>query len=171
MHYAVSHNTAAEIIYNRADSEKEYMGLTSWKNSPNGKILETDVVIAKNYLTKSEIEGLELIVSSFLDLAESRARRNIPMTMNDWISLLDKYLLLDNRDILKDAGRISHEIACDKALTEFEKYRVKQDKLYKSDFDLLMEETENKNNKKMIKGSKIDTYEKIYNNRYNKESK
>lgn len=140
MHYAVSHNTAAEIIYNRADSEKEYMGLTSWKNSPNGKILETDVVIAKNYLTKSEIEGLELIVSSFLDLAESRARRNIPMTMNDWISLLDKYLLLDNRDILKDAGKISHEIACDKALTEFEKYRIKQDKIYKSDFDLLLEE-------------------------------
>jgi hypothetical protein len=143
MHYAVSHNTAAEIIYNRADSEKEYMGLTSWKNSPNCKILETDVVIAKNYLSKSEIEGLELIVSSFLDLAESRARRNIPMTMNDWSSLLDKYLLLDNRDILKDAGKISHEIACDKALTEFEKYRIKQDKLYKSDFDLLMEESAN----------------------------
>ena len=116
------------------------MGLTSWKNSPNGKILETDVVIAKNYLSKSEIEGLELIVSSFLDLAESRAKRNIPMSMNDWSSLLDKYLLLDNRDILKDAGKISHEIACDKALTEFEKYRVKQDKLYKSDFDLLIEE-------------------------------
>ena len=143
MHFAVSHNTAAEIIYNRADSEKEYMGLTSWRNSPNGKILETDVVIAKNYLSKSEIEGLELIVSSFLDLAESRARRNIPMTMNDWISLLDKYLLLDNRDMLKDAGKISHEIACDKALTEFEKYRVKQDKLYKSDFDLLVEQTSN----------------------------
>ena len=149
MNYAVSHNTAAEIIYNRADSEKEYMGLTSWKNSPNGKILETDVVIAKNYLSKSEIEALELIVSSFLDLAESRARRNIPMTMNDWSSLLDKYLLLDNRDILKDAGKISHEIACDKALTEFEKYRVKQDKLYKSDFDLLMEETEYKDNNKI----------------------
>ena len=98
------------------------MGLTSWKNSPNGKILETDVVIAKNYLSKSEIEGLELIVSSFLDLAESRAKRNIPMSMNDWSSLLDKYLLLDNRDILKDAGIISREIACDKALTEFEKY-------------------------------------------------
>ena len=146
MHYAVSHNTAAEIIYNRADSEKEYMGLTSWKNSPNGKILETDVVIAKNYLSKSEIEGLELIVSSFLDLAESRAKRNIPMTMNDWSSLLDKYLLLDNRDILKDAGKISHEIACDKALTEFEKYRVKQDKLYKSDFDLLIEESYLNNN-------------------------
>ena len=123
-----------------SDSEKEYMGLTSWKNSPNGKILETDVIIAKNYLSKDEIENLELIVSSFLDLAESRAKRNIPMTMEDWKNLLDKYLLLDNRDILKDAGKISHEIACDKALTEFEKYRIKQDKLYKSDFDLLLEE-------------------------------
>ena len=142
MHYAISHNTAAEIIYNRADAEKDYMGLTSWKNSPNGKILETDVVIAKNYLSKKEIEGLELIVSSFLDLAESRARRNIPMTMEDWSNLLDKYLLLDSRDILKDAGKISHQIACDKALTEFEKYRIKQDKLYKSDFDLLMDESE-----------------------------
>lgn len=140
MHYSVSHQTAAEIIYNRADSEKDYMGLTSWKNSPNGKILETDVVIAKNYLSKEELEGLELIVSAFLDLAESRAKRNIPMSMEDWSNLLDKYLLLDNRNILKDAGKITHEIACDKALTEFEKYRVKQDKLYKSDFDLLLEE-------------------------------
>lgn len=143
MHFAVSHQTAAEIIYNRADSEKDYMGLTNWKNSPNGKILETDVVIAKNYLNKKELEGLELIVSSFLDLAESRAKRNIPMSMEDWSNLIDKYLLLDNRDILKNAGKISHEIACDKALTEFEKYRVKQDKLYKSDFDLLLEETNN----------------------------
>ena len=141
MHYAISHNTAAEIIYNRADAGKDYMGLTSWRNSPNGKILETDVVIAKNYLSKEEIEGLELIVSSFLDLAESRAKRNIPMTMEDWSNLLDKYLLLDNRDLLKNAGTISHEIARDKALTEFEKYRVKQDKIYKSDFDLLLEES------------------------------
>ena len=142
MHYAVSHQTAAEIIYNRADSEKEYMGLTSWKNCPNGKILETDVVIAKNYLSKEELEQLELIVSAFLDLAEARAKRNIPMTMEDWATRIDKYLLSDDRDILKDAGKISHEIACDKALTEFEKYRIKQDKLYKSDFDLLMEESE-----------------------------
>ena len=141
MHYAISHNTAAEIIYNRADAGKDYMGLTSWRNSPNGKILETDVVIAKNYLSKEEIEGLELIVSSFLDLAESRAKRNIPMTMEDWSNLLNKYLLLDNRDLLKNAGTISHEIARDKALTEFEKYRVKQDKIYKSDFDLLLEES------------------------------
>ena len=141
MHYAVSHQTAAEIIYNRADSEKEYMGLTSWKNSPNGKILETDVVIAKNYLSKKELEQLELIVSAFLDLAEARAKRNIPMTMEDWATRIDKFLLSDDRDILKDAGNISHEIACDKALTEFEKYRIKQDRLYKSDFDLLLEES------------------------------
>ena len=142
MHYAVSHQTAAEIIYNRADSEKEHMGLTSWKNSPDGKIVETDVVIAKNYLSKEELEQLELIVSAFLDLAEARARRHIPMTMEDWATRIDKFLLSDDRDILKDAGKISHEIACDKALTEFEKYRIKQDKLYKSDFDLLLEELE-----------------------------
>ena len=142
MHYAVSHQTAAEIIYSRANSEKEQMGLTSWKNSPNGKILETDVVIAKNYLSKEELESLELIVSAFLDLAENRAKRHIPMTMEDWSKRIDKFLLADDLDILKDAGKISHEIACDKALTEFEKYRVKQDKLYKSDFDLLLEETE-----------------------------
>lgn len=142
MHYAVSHQTAAEIIYNRADADKEHMGLTSWKNSPNGKILETDVVIAKNYLTKEELESLELIVSAFLDLAENRAKRHIPMTMEDWSTRIDKFLLADDLDVLKDAGKISHEIARDKALTEFEKYRIKQDKLYKSDFDLLMEETE-----------------------------
>ena len=140
MHYAVSHQTAAEIIYNRSDSEKDNMGLTSWKNSPNGKILETDVVIAKNYLSKDELESLERIVSAFLDLAENRAKRNIPMTMEDWATRIDKYLLADDLDILKDAGKISHEIACDKALSEFEKYRIKQDKLYKSDFDLLIEE-------------------------------
>ena len=141
IHYSISHQTAAEIIYNRADSEKNNMGLTSWMNSPNGKILETDVVIAKNYLSKGELEQLELIVSAFLDLAESRAKRNIPMTMEDWATRIDKFLLADDRDILKDAGKISHEIAMEKALTEFEKYRIKQDKLYKSDFDLLLEES------------------------------
>ncbi len=141
MHFAVSKQTAAEIIYNRANAAKEHMGLTSWKNSPNGKIMESDVLIAKNYLLKDEIKDLEGIVSAFLELAENRARRHIPMSMEDWVSLIDKYLLLDNRDILKYAGKISHEIACDKALTEFEKYRIKQDKLYKSDFDLLLEES------------------------------
>ncbi len=118
------------------------MGLTSWKKSPNGKIMESDVVIAKNYLSKDELEDLEGIVSAFLEIAENRARRHIPMTMEDWSTRIDKFLLSDDRDILNDAGEISHEIACDKALTEFEKYRIKQDKLYKSDFDLLLEETE-----------------------------
>jgi len=142
MHYAVSHQTAAETIYNRADSNKEHMGLTSWKKAPDGKILETDVVIAKNYLSKEELESLERIVSAFLDLAEDRAKRNIPMTMGDWANRIDKFLLADDRDILKDAGKISHEIAEEKALTEFEKYRVKQDKLYQSDFDKLLLEAE-----------------------------
>ena len=141
MHFAVSHQTAAEIIYNRANSEKKHMGLTSWKKSPNGKIMESDVIIAKNYLNKEELNDLEGIVSAFLEIAENRARRHIPMTMEDWSSRIDKFLLADDRDILKDAGKISHEIAYDKALTEFEKYRIKQDKLYKSDFDLLIEET------------------------------
>ncbi len=145
MHFAVSKMTAPEIIYNRSDVEKEHMGLTSWKNSPNGKILETDVVIAKNYLSKQELEQLELIVTAFLNLAEARAKQNIPMTMEDWAMRIDKYLLSDDRDVLKDAGKISHEIACDKALSEYEKYRVKQDKLYKSDFDKLLEESDGKN--------------------------
>lgn len=140
MHYAVSHQTAAEIIYDRADSAKDNMGLTSWKKSPNGKIMKSDVVIAKNYLSQDEIRDLEGIVSAFLEIAENRARRHIPMTMEDWATRIDKFLLADDRDILRDAGKISHEIACDKALTEFEKYRIKQDKLYKSDFDLLIEE-------------------------------
>ena len=143
MHYAVSRKTAAEIIYDRVNSEKEHMGLTSWKNSPNGKIMESDVIIAKNYLSKDELQDLEGIVSAFLEIAENRARRHIPMTMEDWANRIDKFLLADDRDILKDAGKISHEIACDKALTEFEKYRIKQDKLYKSDFDLLLEESAN----------------------------
>ncbi len=141
MHYAVSHQTAAELIYNRANAEKEHMGLTNWKNSPNGKIIESDVVIAKNYLSKDELRSMELIVSAFLDLAEDRAKRNIPMTMEDWSNRIDRFLLADDRDILKDAGTISHEIACDKALTEFEKYRIKQDKLFESDFDRFMIET------------------------------
>ena len=145
MHFAVSHQTAAEIIYNRADSNKEYMGLTSWENSPNGKILKSDVIIAKNYLNKDEIEDLERIVNAFLELAEGRAKKHIPMTMEDWSNRIDKYLLADDRDILKDAGKISHEIACDKALTEFEKYRVKQDRLYQSDFDKLLLESEQNN--------------------------
>ncbi len=147
MHYAVSKQTAAEIIYDRVDADEDHMGLTSWKNSPNGKIMESDVIIAKNYLSEEEIKDLEGIVSAFLEIAENRARRHIPMTMEDWATRIDKFLLSDDRDILKDAGKISHEIACDKALTEFEKYRIKQDKLYKSDFDLLIEESKSSGDK------------------------
>ena len=139
MHYAVSKETAPEIIYNRVDSEKENMGLTSWENSPSKKILASDVTIAKNYLTSDELKDLEGIVSAFLELAENRARRKIPMTMEDWSIRIEKFLLSDDRDVLKDAGKISREIANDKALTEFEKYRVKQDRIFMSDFDLLLE--------------------------------
>ena len=114
------------------------MGLTSWKHSPNGKILETDVVIAKNYLSKDELEQLELIVSAFLDLAEARAKRNIPMTMEDWSNRIDKYLLSDDRDILKDAGKISHKQAVEKANEEYEKFRVKQDTEYISSMDKML---------------------------------
>lgn len=103
--------------------------------------MKSDVIIAKNYLSKDELQDLEGIVSAFLEIAENRARRHIPMTMEDQSNRIDKFLLADDRDILKDAGKISHEIACDKALTEFEEYRIRQDKLYKSDFDLLLEES------------------------------
>ena len=142
MHYAVSHQTAAEIIYNRADSEKEHMGLTTWKNSPNGKILETDVVIAKNYLNTKELESLELIVSAFLDLAENRAKRHIPMTMEDWKTKLDAFLRFNDADVLQDKGKVTAAIAKEFAESEFEKYRVIQDSLYESDFDKLMNDME-----------------------------
>ena len=138
MHYAVSHQTAPEIIYNRANANDKNMGLTSWKNSPNGKILRTDVTIAKNYLGKDEIKDLGLIISAFLDMAESRAKRHIPMTMQDWAEQIDKFLELDERGILQNAGSVSREIANNKALSEFEKYRVMQDRLYKSDFDKMI---------------------------------
>ncbi len=114
MYYVVSHQTVAEIIYDN----KEHLGLTSWKKT-NGRILKTDVIIAKNYLSKDELDSLKRIVSSFLDLDENRAKRNISMTMEEWVIRIDKYLLADDLDILKDAGEISYEIACDKTLTEF----------------------------------------------------
>ena len=141
MHFAVSGNTAAEIIYNRADSEKEHMGLTSWRDAPDGKILKSDVVIAKNYLSEKELFSLRRIVSAYLDLAENMAMDNIPMTMEDWSERLDRFLLAADRDILDNPGKISMEIATKHALTQFEKYRVVQDKLYKNDFDKLLEET------------------------------
>lgn len=141
MHFAVSGNTAAEIIYNRANSEKGHMGLTSWRDAPNGKILKSDVIIAKNYLSEKELMSLRRIVSAYLDLAEDMANRNIPMTMEDWSERLDKFLLATDREILDNAGKISMEIATEHAFSQFEKYRVVQDKLYKNDFDKLLEET------------------------------
>ena len=141
MHFAVSGNTAAEIIYNRADSDKEHMGLTSWRDAPDGKILKSDVVVAKNYLSEKELMSLRRIVSAYLDLAETMAIDNIPMTMEDWSERLDKFLLAADRDILDNPGKISMEIATEHALSQFEKYRVVQDKLYKNDFDKLLEET------------------------------
>lgn len=135
MHYAVHGHTAAELIVKRADHTKDRMGLTTWAKAPNGKILKSDVVVAKNYLTEAEMEDLGLIVNAYLDLAESRANRRVPMTMEDWAKRLDIFLSADEREVLQDAGRISAEIAREHAESEFEKYRVIQDRLFRSDFD------------------------------------
>lgn len=135
MHYAVHGHTAAELIIDRANAEKEHMGLTTWENAPNGKIVKPDVSIAKNYLKESELEDMGRIVNSFLDLAEDMAKRHIPMTMEDWAKRLDKFLDLTDRPVLTDAGHVSAEQAKEYAETEFEKYRVIQDKLFQSDFD------------------------------------
>ena len=142
LHYAVSHQTAAEIIYTRANSTKDHMGLSTWKKAPDGKILKSDVSIAKNYLSKEELDDLSLIVNAILDFAEARAKRHIPMTMQDWAERMEKYLLSDDRDILTDAGKISMEIAKDHAESEYEKYRIVQDQLYESDFDKLIQDAQ-----------------------------
>ncbi len=135
MHYAVHGHTAAELIIDRANAEKEHMGLTTWENAPNGKIVKPDVSIAKNYLKESELEDMGRIVNSFLDLAEDMAKRHIPMTMEDWAKRIDRFLDLTDRPVLTDAGHVSAEQAKEYAETEFEKYRVIQDKLFQSDFD------------------------------------
>ena len=142
MHFAVHGYTAAELIYERADAEKPHMGLTTWASAPGGKIVKSDVSIAKNYLTEKEMRSLERIVSAYLDLAEDRAERHIPMTMEDWSKRLDLFLMADDRKVLQDAGKITAEIAKAKAETEFEKYRVIQDRLYMSDFDRYLLELE-----------------------------
>lgn len=142
MHFAVHGHTAAELIYERADAEKPHMGLTTWASAPEGKIVKSDVSIAKNYLTEKEMRSLERIVSAYLDLAEDRAERHIPMTMEDWSKRLDLFLMVDDRKVLQDAGKITAEIAKAKAETEFEKYRVIQDRLYMSDFDRYLLELE-----------------------------
>ena len=142
MHFAVHGHTAAELIYERADAEKPHMGLTTWASAPEGKIVKSDVSITKNYLTEKEMRSLERIVSAYLDLAEDRAERHIPMTMEDWSKRLDLFLMADDRKVLQDAGKITAEIAKAKAETEFEKYRVIQDRLYMSDFDRYLLELE-----------------------------
>ena len=137
MHYAVHGHTAAELIVGRADAEKEHMGLTTWEKAPNGKIVKTDVSIAKNYLKEEELESMGRLVNAFLDLAEDRAKRHIPMTMEDWAKRIDKFLDSDDRPILNDSGKMSAEQAKDYAETEFEKYRIFQDRVFQSDFDKL----------------------------------
>ena len=138
LHWAIHGETAAETIYRRADSEKENMGLTTWKDAPDGKIQRFDVVIAKNYLTKEELSSMARIVNAYLDLAELRAEEEVPMTMEDWAERFEGILRLSKKEILTNAGSISAKIAEEHALTEFEKYRVKQDKLYQSDFDKIL---------------------------------
>ena len=135
MHYAVHGRTAAELIMERADADREHMGLTTWENAPDGKIVKTDVTIAKNYLKEMELEDMGRIVTAVLEFAESRAKRHIPMTMEDWAKRIDAYLSSDERPILDNAGSVSHEDAVLHAETEFEKYRIVQDRLFQSDFD------------------------------------
>ena len=142
LHFAIHQNTAAELIMKRADSQKENMGLTSWKNAPHGKIIKTDVSIAKNYLSKFELSELNEIVTMYLDYANRQARRFIPMTMRDWKKKLDVFLKFNDVFIGDGIGKVSHEIAKTFAESEFEKYRIIQDKIYQSDFDKLLEQTQ-----------------------------
>ena len=135
MHYAVHGHTAAELIVERANADKEHMGLTTWENAPDGKIVKTDVAVAKNYLKQMELEDMGSIVTAVLEFAESRAKRRIPMTMEDWSKRIDAYLASDERELLDNAGRVNHEEAIIHAETEFEKYRIIQDRLFRSDFD------------------------------------
>ncbi len=138
LHWAIHGETAAETIYRRADSSKENMGLTTWKDAPNGKIQKFDVVIAKNYLTQEELSAMARIVNAYLDLAELRAEEQVPMTMEDWAEQFEGVLRLSRKEILTNAGSISAKIAEQHALSEFEKYRIVQDRLYQSDFDRIL---------------------------------
>lgn len=144
MHYAVHGHTAAELIYNRADSEKEHMGLTTWQDAPEGKIKKSDVTVAKNYLSEQEMKQLNRMVTSYLDFAEDMAERKIPLTMADWEKRLNTFIEMFEYGLLKDAGKVSAEIAKLHAETEFEKYRIIQDKLFMSDFDRFILELEAK---------------------------
>ena len=142
LHFAIHGHTAAELILQRADSTKANMGRTTWEKAPDGKIIKTDVAVAKNYLTKEELEALGRIVNAYLDLAEERALRKIPMTMEDWAKRLDAFLEFTERDILQHSGKVSADIAKAHAESEFEKYRIVQDRLFESDFDRMVKQIE-----------------------------
>ena len=146
-HFAITGQTAAEIIYNRVDSKKKNVGLTTWENSPDGKILKSDVIIAKNYLDEKEIKNLNNLVNLFLDIAENNAERNIPMYMNDWKKEVENALTLFHYEVLEGKGKISHKMAVEKAEDEYDKYKVIQDKNYISDFDKLLNEAKQIENK------------------------
>lgn len=146
-HFAITGQTAAEIVYNRVDAKKDNMGLTTWENSPDGKILKSDVIIAKNYLDEKEIKNLNNLVNLFLDIAENNAERNIAMYMNDWKNEVENALRVFHYDVLEGKGKISHKQAKEKAESEYEKYKVIQDNNYVSDFDRLLNETKQIENK------------------------
>lgn len=148
LHWAITKMTAAEIIIKRADSKKENMGLTSWKNAPKGKIRKKDTHIAKNYLDNEELNNLNRIVSMYLDYAEMQAKNKKIMYMEDWVKKLDAFLKFNEKEILTDSGKITNEIAKEFAKTEFEKYKLKQDKLFQSDFDILVEKSQELTKKK-----------------------
>ena len=143
LHFAIHGKTAAELIIDRANAEKENMGLTTWRNAPKGKILKSDVLIAKNYLTLEEMDSLNRIVTMYLDYAENQAKRRIPMTMEDWAKKLNAFLQFNEYDILNNSGKVTSEVAKAFAESEFEKYRIIQDRLFESDFDRLLKETDN----------------------------
>ncbi|MCK5861934.1 MAG: virulence RhuM family protein, partial [Candidatus Hydrogenedentes bacterium] len=143
LHYAICGQTAAEVITKRSDSQKKYMGLTTWENAPDGKILKPDVSVAKNYLSQNELDSLGRLVNAYLELAEDRAKRRIPMTMEDWAKRLDIFLKMDDREILQGSGEVSAQLAKNFAESEFEKYRIVQDRLFESDFDKEIKYLEN----------------------------
>ena len=142
LHWAIHGQTAAEVVYRRADAEKANMGLTTWKDAPLGKIQKFDVVVAKNYLSEHEMAQLSRLVNAYLDVAEDMAQRKIPMTMQDWETRLNRFIEATDRDVLQDAGKVTAEIAKAHAESEFEKYRIVQDRLFESDFDRLLKQIE-----------------------------
>ncbi|MCI9585780.1 MAG: virulence RhuM family protein [Bacilli bacterium] len=141
LHYSVTGNTAAEIIYNRVDADKENMGLTNWKNSPNGPIYKYDVDVAKNYLSENELKNLNRIVTMYLDYAEMQAENHNAMTMNDWVEKLNAFLQFNGKEILQDSGKVSANVAKELAYKEYDKFKIKQDKLLVSDFDKFLQDT------------------------------